>query len=309
MTGVSGRWRLGLALAACTAILWATLPIALKAALEVLDFWTLTWFRFLTAALATLAWLHWRGQLAGLGNRLRLERALLGIAAIGLISNYVLFLLGLIYTTPANAQLLIQLAPLLLALGAVWLFRERVNRWQVLGFVGIAAGLLGFFLDQQHRQPAAGAYLLGVVLIVIAACSWAVYGLAQKALLQKGLQSQQILLVVYVVAALALWPLASPSRLLALDAAHWGAVAYCCFNTVAAYGAFAEAMAHWEAARVSAVLALTPLLTLAAVSLAQPLLPQILRPESLGKLGLMAAAAVVAGSMLASLARRSNSVQ
>ena len=47
----SGRARLGLALTALTAACWATLPIALKLTLEVLDPITLTWFRFLVAAL------------------------------------------------------------------------------------------------------------------------------------------------------------------------------------------------------------------------------------------------------------------
>ena len=33
----SGRWQLGLTLALVTAALWATLPVALKVALEALD--------------------------------------------------------------------------------------------------------------------------------------------------------------------------------------------------------------------------------------------------------------------------------
>lgn len=303
---LSGRWRLGLVLACCTAVLWSTLPVALKAALEVLDFWTLTWFRFVVALLFTLGWLAWRGQLAGLRGRSPQVRGLLLLAALGLIGNYVLYLLGLKYTTPANAQLLIQLAPLLLAFGAVWLFDERLNRWQLLGFAAIALGLLGFYADQQVRLSGqVASYGFGVLLIVIAAVSWALYGLTQKALLGAGLGSQQILLVIYAGACLLLAPMASPSQLLALDGAHWSAVAYCCFNTVAAYGAFAEALAHWEAARVSAVLALTPLLTMAVVAVAHRLIPGTIAAEQLGWLSVAAALVVVAGSMLASLAKRS----
>ena len=37
---------------------------------------------------------------------------------------------------------------------------------------------------------------------------------------------------------------------------------FCSLNTVIAYGAFGEAMSHWDASRVSAVIALSPLLTL-----------------------------------------------
>lgn len=298
----AGNWRLGLILACITTVLWATLPVVLKVALESLDFWTLTWFRFLVALLCTLAWVASRGQLAPLLAVRGRSRHLLALAAAGLIGNYVLYLLGLGFTTPGNAQLLIQLAPLLLALGAVWWFGERLGPGQWLGFAAIAGGLLGFFLDQRG-QVSVPSYGLGVLLIVLAAISWAVYGLAQKAL-QRTLNSQQILLAIYAAATLLLLPLASPSHLLALDSTHWAAVLYCCFNTVAAYGAFAEAMAQWEAARVSAVLATTPLLTLGVVFLVSAWIPATIAPERLGVIGVIGAIAVVAGSVLASLSRR-----
>jgi drug/metabolite transporter (DMT)-like permease len=286
---VATNWRLGLALASTTAVLWATLPIALKAGLEVLDFWTLTWFRFLVALICTLIWVASRRQLGGVLALRGRGRGLLALAAAGLIGNYVLYLVGLKFTTPANAQLLIQLAPLLLAFGAAWVFRERLSAGQLLGFLAIGIGLSGFFIDQR-QQVTAQSYGLGALLIVLAAISWAIYGLAQKAL-QRSLNSQQILLVIYAVAAVVLLPLASPAQLLALDGAHWMAVLYCCFNTVAAYGAFAEAMARWEAARVSAVLAITPLLTLAVVSLVSAWIPGTISPERLGWLGVIASLA------------------
>jgi drug/metabolite transporter (DMT)-like permease len=46
----SGRWKLGLTLALVTALCWATLPVVLKISLVVLDPITLTWFRFVFAA-------------------------------------------------------------------------------------------------------------------------------------------------------------------------------------------------------------------------------------------------------------------
>ena len=52
----------------------------------------------------------------------------------------------------------------------------------------------------------------------------------------------------------------------------------CCMNTLVAYGAFAEALAHWEASRVSAILATTPLLCLAAGAGVHALWPSVLAP-------------------------------
>src|SRR3546814_8058953 len=56
-------------------------------------------------------------------------------------SDLVFYLLGVQYTSPANAQLLIQLAPLLMALGGIVVFRERFNAWQWLGLAVIVIGL------------------------------------------------------------------------------------------------------------------------------------------------------------------------
>lgn len=299
----SGRWRLGLMLALVTAALWATLPVALKVALEALDPYTLTWARFAFAALAVGGWLAWRGEWSrfrGLGAGPWL---LLVAAALMLIGNYVFYLLGLHYTTPANAQLLIQAAPLLMALGGIVVFGERYNAWQWLGLAAIVAGLGLFFLDQSAKPAAPQAhYVLGSAFVLLGAVVWAGYALAQKQLLRK-LSSTAILGFIYLVAALLLWPWAQPATLAKLDATHWVALAYCALNTLGAYGAFAEALDHWEASRVSVVLALTPLLTVATVEVVHRLAPQLVRPEQIAWLGWAGAALVVTGSALSAFMR------
>jgi drug/metabolite transporter (DMT)-like permease len=45
----TGRWKLGLSFALLTAVMWGVLPIALKALLDRIDPYTLTWYRFLAA--------------------------------------------------------------------------------------------------------------------------------------------------------------------------------------------------------------------------------------------------------------------
>ena len=296
----SGRWRLGLALAIATALFWATLPVALKVSLEVVDAYTLTWFRFLFATLALGAFIAWRGQFRQFRGLPRRAWWMLAIAALGLIGNYLGYLLGLNYTSPANAQLLIQLAPLLMAAGGVVVFKERLNGAQWFGYAAVAVGLALFFVEQHGRAAAPSTYAFGGWLIVGAAATWAVYALVQKQLLRR-LDSQLILWVIYAAAAVLLLPLASPSQLLAVDGAHWVAVIYCAVNTIGAYGAFAEALAHWEASRVSAILAMTPLLTVATVSAFAAFMPGLIAPERIGALGWIGALAVVGGSAAVSL--------
>ncbi len=298
----TGRWQLGLALALITAGCWATLPAALKIVLADIDAVSLTWLRFVIAAAALGLWLGFRGRLRayrGLSGR---GWILLAVAAIMLIGNYLLYLIGVDRTTPGNAQLLIQAAPLLMALGGIFVFGERYNRWQWLGMVAIVLGL-GLFLVDQGGNPGIRDYRQGSLIVLLAALAWALYALAQKQLLND-LGSAQILLFIYVAAALILLPLVDSQALLALTGLPLLLALYASANTLIAYGAFAEALAHWEASRVSAILATTPLLAVLCVELVHAMAPQLLAPERIHLLGWIGAVLVVIGSGLASLARK-----
>jgi len=132
---------------------------------------------------------------------------------------------------------------------------------------------------------------------------WVVYGLAQKQLLSQW-SSFQVMMVIYLGCALLLTPWASPAQVLELDALQFWLLVACCLNTLIAYGAFAEALAHWEASRVSAALALTPLITFAGVALAAIWWPAHVIPEQLNLLAYGGALLVVAGSAVAALGHR-----
>ena len=177
--------------------------------------------------------------------------------------------------------MLIQSAPLLLALGGIFVFGERFTPAQWLGLAAIVAGLAGFFATQLAvLGQALQGYLAGVSWIGVAAVTWAVYGLVQKQLLRV-LSSQGVMLCIYAGCALAFWPFAEPARLAELSSAGAALLAFCALNTLGAYGAFAAALEHWEASRVSAVLALTPLATLAFAAAAARWLPGQAAPEVL----------------------------
>jgi drug/metabolite transporter (DMT)-like permease len=223
-----------------------------------------------------------------------------------LVGNYLGYLLGVQYTSPGNAQLLIQLAPLLMALGGIFVFKERFARGQWFGLAIILLGLGLFFSEQlQGLITGSSRYLLGSAFVGAAAISWASYALIQKQLLMR-LDSHQILTVIYLLSALMLWPFAKISTLLLLDGLQWALVLFCCANTLIAYGAFAEALAHWQASRVSAILATTPLLCLLAVAGVHALWPQAIAAEHVTLLGLVGAVLVMAGSTISSLSGQNN---
>jgi drug/metabolite transporter (DMT)-like permease len=299
----SGQWRLGLALSLLTIFLWGILPIALTVTLQALDVYTLTWFRFLVAFGLLAVYLAVRQQLPELQKLRSPFLGLLAIAAIFLGLNYLFFLQGLAQTSPANAQVLIQLAPVMFGLGAIAVFKERYTLHQWLGLSTLTLGFALFFHEQlQNLITAPNRYLLGSSLLVLAAAMWAVYALAQKQLLQI-LPSASIMLIIYGGCALMFTPVAAPQTILTLNPLHMGMLLFCGLNTLVAYGAFAEALDHWEASRVSAVLALTPIFTLVSVWAVSSLMPNLIAPERLTILGLVGAILVVSGSIAIALGK------
>ncbi len=300
----SGRHAAGFSLAAATMLLWGLLPHGLELALTELDPVTITWFRFGASALALGLWLGRSGALPPVGRLTRGERWLLLVATAGLAANYLAYLVGLDLTTPANAQVLIQAAQLLLALGGIVVFRERFTPGQWLGFAVLVAGLVLFFASQL-RELVSGIdrYLRGVGIMALAAVTWAFYGLAQKQLL-RSFSSQQILLCIYVGCFLCFSAGADPGALAELGRVGWWSLLFAAANTLGAYGCFAAALEHWPASRVSAVIALTPLATLAVGVAGSAWAPHLVPAEHVSSAGLLGALLVVLGSLGVSLAGR-----
>jgi len=300
----SGRWRLGLALSLITVFLWGILPIALAVILQTLDVYTVIWFRFLVSFLLLATYLGVRGELPKLGQLHSHTWKLLAIATPMLAANYFLFMQGLALTSPANAEVLIQLATLLLGFGGLVVFRERYTLQQWLGVGILTCGYVIFFRDQlSNLITAHGTYIFGSGLVVLGAAVWAVYALAQKQLLQS-LSSFNIMMMIYGGCAVLFTPFAKPEAILQLNGLHLGMLIFCGLNTLIAYGAFAESLEHWEASRVSAVLALAPIVTLIAVELVAIFTPTLIPPENITLIGILGAGLVVAGSMAIALGKR-----
>ena len=307
MHTTSGRWQLGLALALTTAVCWGLLPIALKVTLAGMDAWTLTWFRFATAAVALGMFLAWRRRLPFRSPLTRRGWRLYAAALLCLVGNYVSYLVSLELTSPTVAQILIQLAPMFLLFGGLLVFRERFAPLQWAGFAVLVTGLGVFFHDRLAEVFAIETRLgLGVAIMLFSAISWAVYALAQKQLLTQ-LASEQVLFLVYLGAVPLLLPPAHVAQVLGLDALQLGMLAFCCANTVIAYGCFAEALEHWEVSRVSAVVTLAPVFTVLGVPVAASLWPAAAPAEALSAWNLLGAAMVVGGSMTTALGARAKS--
>ncbi|MCR8935469.1 MULTISPECIES: DMT family transporter [unclassified Pseudomonas] len=297
----SGRWVYGLFLALLTALLWGILPIKLKQVLLVMDPVTVTWFRLLVSGgclfiyLASVKRLPSRQVLGPKGGWLVL------MAVLGLVGNYVLYLMGLNLLSPGTAQLVVQMGPIMLLIASLFVFKERFSIGQGIGLLVLLIGF-GLFFNQRLAEllTSLSDYTAGVLLVLLASTVWTFYALGQKQLLTVW-NSLQVMMVIYLFCALLLTPWVHPLEALNLSPLQGWLLLACCLNTLIAYGAFAEALAHWEASRVSATLAITPLVTFAAVAMAARIWPEYVHAEQINALGYGGAVLVVLGSALVAL--------
>ena len=294
----TGNWKYALLLSLVASLLWGILPVALQAMMSYMDPYTITWYRFLSAGIVLFFILAYKKGMPRLRWIHNHSAVTLLLAVLGLCGNYILYLQGLSRTGPGAAQVLIQLAPILLILGGVTIFKEALTIRQVIGLICI---LMGFCLFFQHRLQeiftSLTEYTFGVILIIGASVTWAVYALAQKQLL-KLFTSQQILLLIFFSGTLVFLPTSDPGTLFALDVTGILLLVFCSANTVIAYGCFAEALEHWEASRISAILAIVPLITLTFMELAVPVYPDVLSSEKITWVSFLGAVVVVTGTVI-----------
>ncbi len=204
--------------------------------------------------------------------------------------------------SPGTAQLVVQMGPIFLMIASVFLFKERFSLGQGVGLLVLIIGF-GLFFNQRLAEllTSLGTYTAGVLTILLATTIWVFYALGQKQLLTVW-NSLQVMMVIYLCCAFLLLPWVHPMEALQLSPLQGWLLLACCFNTLVAYGAFAEALAHWEASRVSATLAITPLVTFVAVAIAAWLWPDYVQAEQINGLGYGGAVLVVLGSASVALA-------
>ncbi len=291
----------GFLLSLIAAVMWGMLPVALKEVLAGMDATTIVWYRFAVAGVALWTWLAFTGQLPNVVSANKRTQGFLLLAAIGLCANYFFFSYSLNFVNGETSEAVIQLSTLFLILGGVIIYHEPFLAIQKFGTALILGGLLLFFNERLFELGSLeSTQTLGVLIVVAAAITWALYALLQKQLL-KSYTPVQILSVIYGFAIFAMLPLAVPTSIFDLSLLQFALLAFCCVNTVVAYGCFAEAMNCWDSSKVSAVLALAPLFTIMTLKTTVYFIPDYAFSDRLSLLSLAGAALLVLGSILTAL--------
>lgn len=297
MTSQQQRPVRGFTLALIASMTWGALPVAAQQVLKVIDAQTLVWVRFLVAAVGVFAYLALTKKLP---KRTAFTPKVLGLIALGILglsANFFLFAEALHYISPTTNQVLWQLAPFSMMLCGVWLFKEPFGKHQKIGLILLIVGLIAFFNDRFDELFQLNSYALGVLLGAGASLLWVLYGVAQKMLLAH-FSSSQILLMLYFGCGILFSPFATPTELADLNGFVLLCFLFCCANTFIGYGAYGEALNHWEASKVGVVTTLLPIFSWCFSHLGHYIAPETFPDQSLNFLSLIGAFVVVFGAIL-----------
>jgi drug/metabolite transporter (DMT)-like permease len=287
--------------------MWAILPIMLKSLVNTMDGYTISWYRLVVSAPLLVIYIVYRRKYSPLRKLKLVIYVSLLFAAIMLTFNWVTYVLSLNYLSPSTATVVIQLAPVFMLFGSIWIFKEHFSVSQWLGFVVLMIGLYLFFNDRFNDllTLTINGYLLGVILVIVAALLWALYALVQKQLLRY-FTSEEIMAFIYICGIITLLPLSKPDSIIHLDKVGMILLILCGLNTLLAYGFFAESLNHWEASRISMVLATIPIITIIFVKWSSMLFPDYIEAGHFNVLSIFGAVLVVVGSMVCSLSKSNN---
>lgn len=212
-------------------LIWAISPSFFKIVLEEMTPFAFTYVRFLLMSLIALLvlWVHARRG----GRAWKIERRDLFPLILSGLSGYgiyqVFYIVGLNLTTVFASALLMATVPLFSAILLAAFRTERVGGVQWLGillaFCGVALFLLaGTGLEQQaqvDRHLTTQTMILGDLLTLVGAVSFALYGITNKKLTSRFSQAE-LMCYTLLVGTVALAPVGIP----ALLAQHWEQVTW-----------------------------------------------------------------------------------
>jgi len=285
----------GILFAAITALVWGFLPIKLKVALSFADSFTIVWFRFAIAFLFLFSYYMLKNRE---NIKILLKPPILAIiAAFALAFNYYGYIHGIALTTPGSAQIIIVSGPMSLALAGFLFFGEKINRYQILGFLVLLSGFVLFYFDKLSGFTNTSNFNIGSLWVLSAGLSWGLYATLQKKL-ARNYNPQQLNLIFYGLSALLYLPMVNFSQVATFNSNQWGLMLLLGLNTLIAYGCIGEALKRIPANQVGVIVTLNPLLALLIIGIITNLGFTFIDSENLGMLGISGAILFIIGAIL-----------
>jgi drug/metabolite transporter (DMT)-like permease len=203
-------------------VMFGTLPLAGQVAMEHISPMGLATMRIAGAALVL-------GLVAGrrLGSIRRSDLPWLALyAALGVVGNQVLFLMGLARSTQINASILITSIPVFTVAFALALRKEKASARRI---AGVAVGLVGALLiTHVERLDLSDATVAGNLMILVNAAFWSLHLVLARRLLER-LDSLVVLAWMFILGAIPMLLLGGGDVVAAVGVAtrrSWAAAAW-----------------------------------------------------------------------------------
>lgn len=201
---------------------------------------------------------------------------------------------GVHLSGPSNAAILIQVAPILLVIAGVFLFRETIRLAQMISMAIAVVGFYLFYLDRVGNAVSNSNYFIANNWIIFAAVLWVLYMICQKKLSIK-YSAQSLNLLVYAVATVVLIPMVEWGEFFKSSIVGWSLLIVLGLNTLLAYGALAEAVECIPISLISVLITLNPFITLSGMWVLTNLGVQTLPVEHISWYGYLGGIIAVSG--------------
>ena len=109
----------------------------------------------------------------------------IGCAITGAMINQLMFIKGVSLTTPIHSSLLSLCTPIFITFIAAWLIKEMLSWLKILGLVFGVSGSLLLILTKEQQTVAGSNIILGDIMVMINAISYAFYLVMVRPLMAK----------------------------------------------------------------------------------------------------------------------------
>lgn len=273
----------------------------MKVALIEFDSYTITWFR---VAGAFLLMFVARANLWASAPRAFL-RHFWGVILSGcfLAVYFYAFVKGIEVGGPMTAAITIQIGPIALALIGFVFFHEKLIRVQIVGAFIAILGFVVFFYSRLSGVEEAQFQLEAVIIVSIAAISWAGFCVGQK-IIGTTIGANLLNFITFLFAALLLFPIITYPRGEQLATWSFAAIVYLSVSTFIAYWALGEAIRLLPVSIVSFFITLNPFVTIICVQILLWLGNDFFEPQPLTFYGYIGSCMALLGVAGATLRRR-----
>jgi drug/metabolite transporter (DMT)-like permease len=225
------------------------------------------------------------------------------VAGLGLGFNYLLFMLGLELTNPSVTNIIIQVAPIMLAGVGIFVYKEKVSFTQILGFLIAMTGFTVFYFNQLNSGADVHKDLdMGVFITILAAIVWVVYAALVKPLSKKH-TTMELNLVLYLIPVIMFGFWVDYGGFFLLELTTIYNLMFLGLNTVLAYGMIGEALKLAPANKVAIIITLNPIITLISMAILDAYEFEWLGKEVTNIYGYFGAVLVVVGAIFVVLSK------